>query len=54
MLKNETHADFVAVHGFQNDLDRITLRVEIFDLDCNGCFGLECIESGILSSIQHP
>ena len=55
-LELDTHeidAHFVAVHGLEIDDDRPGLRVENFDMFGGDCFGVEFIESILLSLQQH-
>jgi hypothetical protein len=41
------------VHGVEGEGGRLGLRVEIFDMSGGACFGVEFIESILLSLQQH-
>jgi hypothetical protein len=51
--KHEINASFVAVYGFEGDGGRLGCGVENFDVFDGDCFGVEFIESILLSSQQH-
>ena len=53
MRRHEIDALFVAVHGLEGEGGRLRPRVENFGVFGGDCFGVECLESSVLS-LQQP